>query len=216
MTNKVVRYIAVLCVLSVLLAGCAGNIRTAVHRSEIRAKGTVLFVPLGHGDIAFYDSPDGTAIARDAAEALLTHARGLRPVDAAALRGPVRAAFLESPEGVAWEQIALEAGADYVVYGNINELSWKDKLSPSINRCNFTVTYHVYDARAGEEIYSVRKMGIYPSSAIGNWGLTTPRQSALVFRAQSHAYIGRVIASTFFTYKTPRREEESVTVIRLD
>jgi hypothetical protein len=194
------------------LSGC-GLSPYAKKSAQIKVSGTVLFVPLRDKASYYYDSAEGLAIANAAMRFMRTKAGAVRLADYASARGPVRSAVMGAPD---WTEIAKAARASYVVYGSIDEISWVDPDDPVMPRCLFTVSYHVFDAARGTDAYAATVSGRYPYLLVGDKGTSVFEMGSGGLEARAFAYIGEVIARTFYAHTISQSEDESLTSTRTD
>lgn len=193
---------------AVLLFGCAGqNLFPA--GPEVKAKGGILFVPFKDASSYYYDSPAGIAVADRAAEAVAVNVHDVSAVPCESARGQVRSSVMDKKTD--WTKVGRGCGADYVVYGSIDRISWSDPSDPAIPRCFFTITYSVYDVSKSADIYRVTKSGKYPPGLFADKGVTTFEMGAEGFRIRALQYIGEVVGRTFYTIKLSDTEADSLT-----
>jgi hypothetical protein len=195
----------------VLVSGC--NTPTIGQRkeAELTLTGKVLVIPLRDAAQYYFDSEDGKLVADAVLNSLKFNAGTLSAIDYNMVRGPIRGAVLEtSLTKEEWAAIGRDAGVDYMVYGTIGSLSWRDTDDPVIPRCIFTVTYYVFDVAAADVIYTNTIAGSYHYMKYGDKGMSVFDMGGEGLRTRALAYIGEIIARTFYAYNTNDFEEGSI------
>jgi hypothetical protein len=192
---------------SLVMAGCIAENRVT-QRETLSVKGRIVFVPLRDSSGYYYDSANGVAVANAAVEALATNARRVSPVPYGAARGVVRSGIME--QKVDWQKAGQAAKADFVVYGSIDEISWKDPDNPGIPKCIFTITYSVYNVAKGADIYGVTLSGRYPFLMLADQGITVYEMGAEGLKKKSLVYIGQVMSRTFYSSEIHAAEKDTL------
>ncbi len=212
---KTVKHVPVVkCAVAVaLLLSCGCRVSTHTRRKALlRASGTVLFVPFREGGQFHYDSEGGVVIAVSAGTALRSSSSRCTPVDSDKARGAVRTLVLAeeiSPDD--WAEVGAEIGADWVVHGEILETSWRDKIDDSIPRCNFTMEYAVVNVERRRTVLERTVSGSYPVRLVGDDGFLVFDMSPEMLQLKAYAYMGTVVARTFYDYEISRLEERGIT-----
>ena len=203
----------VLVAAAVALAVSCGTSRTTVeHRREIKLRpGTVLVVPLRDKENYYYDSLDGGGAADGAILTLAANCPQLAPADYSKVRGLIRSDIMNDGANLDWTAIGRAAEADYVVYGSVDDIRWGDKWDPSMPRCYFTLTYFVHDVKAGTRIYGVTKAGQYPVTLVGDWDIAQQPPTKQNIEQRARAFMGSLIAKSFYSCTISRLEHETVT-----
>ena len=199
--------LGILAVTSLVMAGCIAENRV-IQREALSAKGNVVFVPFKDSSGYYYDSASGTAIANAATEALAINAKRVFPVPYGPARGVVRSGIVE--QKVDWQKAGQAAKADFVVYGSIDEISWKDPDDPGIPKCIFTVTYSVYDVAKNADIYGATLSGRYPFLMLADQGITVYEMGAEGLKKKSLVYIGQVLSRTFYSSEIHGAEKNTL------
>jgi len=207
------RFLALLslCLSAALICGCNGPTIGERKDAELTLSGKVLIIPLRDATQYYFDSEEGILIADAAINSLVFGSGKLSAVDYKKSRGPIRGTVLETGlTNQQWAAIGRDAGADYMVYGTIGSLSWRDPDDPVIPRCNFNVTYSVFDVAAADVIYTNTVAGTYPYMRYGAKGMSVFDMGAEGLRTRALAYIGQIIARTFYPYETNDLEQNSL------
>ncbi|MHC4712545.1 MAG: hypothetical protein ACYTAN_04645 [Planctomycetota bacterium] len=205
---------AVHCALAAALVfSCGCRVSTHTRRKALlRARGKVLFVPFREGTEFHYDSEGGVVIAVSAATALKSNSSRSSAADSSEARGAVRTLVLAeeiTPED--WAAVGAEVGADWVVYGEIIDTSWRDKMDQSIPRCNFTMKYAAVHVPRRRIALARTVSGTYPVRLVADDGVLVFDMSPDMLRFKSYAYMGTVVARTFYVYEISRLEERGLT-----
>jgi len=197
--------------LAVSLAGCSSVGGSVTYKPLVRAKGKVLFVPFRSERGYYYDDEGGTVIAAAAAAELERNSPDAVALDSSASMHLVRAlAVNEKVTPSDWASLGSEVGADWVVFGSVGEISWQDKMDPSVPRCNFTVTYEVIQVARKRAVLGRTVSGVYPYQAVADEGISVFEMGPDMLQFRSYAYIGRVVARTFFAHRLPLLEHRSL------
>lgn len=199
--------------LAALCAGGCSQMGYYGHAAELKLKGRILVVPLSDADNYYYDSKEGVAIAEAVVGELVRNSKTLDPIPPEKAKGPVRSAILGP---VDWAEVGGGTGADYVLYGSLDELLWKDPADPMLPRCVFRVTYSVYSVALKTNVYTSTKAGKYPHRLLSDSGVSVYEMGTDLFTERSYQYIGHVIARTFYRYESSPSEEESIKSIPRD
>ncbi|MCD6405254.1 MAG: hypothetical protein J7M19_05475 [Planctomycetes bacterium] len=188
------------------ICGCPNPVHVE-RKAQVRVAGTLLVVPFQSGKDYYYDSEAGNAVARNAVKALALNSRNITSVDSLKARGPLRSLILEKTiDTAAWAEIGREAGADYILYGSVDELSWRDLDDPSLPRCNFTISFTVVDTSESREIFHTTRTGRYPIMLLADGGVSVYEMGDEGLRFRAYAYIGKVVARTFYDHMVTRFE----------
>lgn len=214
MNRRSAAYLAIAVAFALASFGCAPK-KVVTHKAETKlpkkVTSKVLVVPFSDAQSYYYDSQDGGAIADAAAAAIAACGEKITVLPYDKARGLIRGSFALN-EPVNWKDVGEMTGADYIIHGNVDTITWLDQYTPDLPRCTFSVTYRVYDVKLGQQIYAVNKLGVYPVSLIGPWGAAGYAQGIEGLKPRAYIYIGRVVAGTLCTYPMDRREEESIVV----
>lgn len=190
--------------------GCSNPIRIK-QEAQVHVTGTLLIVPLRDETNYYFDSKAGNAVALNAAKVLAVNSENVTCVDSFKVRGPLRSLFLdETIDAATWAQIGRKAGADYILYGSIDKLSWRDKDDMSLPACHFTISYTVVDTSQSREIFHTTWTGRYPIMLLADGGTSVYEMGRQGLRSRAYAYIGEVIAKTFYDHMITKFEALSL------
>ncbi len=194
-----------------LQTGCATPIGTTREKAMVSVKGKIVFIPLRESHYYYYDYEGGTAIANAAVADLLLNSKDLVPVDSAPVRGLVRSTLLaEEVTPDDWALIGRNAGADYIVVGSVDNISWIDPADPITPRCVFTVSFQVIDAASRKVVYSGARSGRYPVMSLGDQGVSVYEMGLDGLKRRAYTHIGQSVGRTFHDYYVRNGEKNAM------
>jgi len=189
-----------------VLGGCASL--TVKQPAALKAKGTILVVPLREPNLFYFDSEAGIEMASFASAAIQNNMTELEALDYRTTRGAIRALLLSETIAEAdWVQIGLDAGADYVLYGTIDLLRWTEPENPSMPRGVFTITYYVMDVAQCAEVLRMTVSSRYPYRTLSDDGMAVFEMTTNELKQRTYHYAGELLAETFYEHRVSKLEK---------
>jgi hypothetical protein len=157
---------------------------------------SVVVVPFRDERHTYGESPDGMALAvAVTGELMRTNAvKNLKSAE------PARALLdANNPDTVPWAEVAKQAGAQFVLTGDIQQFTLKDPKHIMIVRGTCKLNYFVYDAATNAVVYSARGVEVYyPERGAGiPENVIDPE----TLRSTLLAATAHKIVQKFYTYK---------------